>query len=135
MNTSENDALEKEVVRLDAAREQSTKWLADCICGDTGKPLPILHNALIALRAVMPQTFAYDEMLRAPMLMTSLRVEGAFEPRPVRDVDVGVVQEKVQRLGLKRISKDVMHQAVDLRAHARSATQRWYSFRSPDPRR
>jgi predicted P-loop ATPase len=32
-------------------------------------------------------------------------------------VDVGIVQEKLQHLGLKRISKDTVHQAVDMRAH------------------
>jgi hypothetical protein len=42
-----------------------------------------------------------------------------FTSRPVTDVDVGIVQERLQRLGLKRISKDVAHQAVDVRAHER----------------
>ena len=52
--------------------------------------------------------------------MMSLKAEGSFKPRPVRDVDVGVVQEKLQHLRLKRISKDVVHQAVDVRSHERS---------------
>ena len=67
----------------------------------------------------MPQAFAYDEMLRAPMLMTPLKREDSFKPRTVRDVDVGTVQEKLQHLGLKRISKDTVHQAVDMYAHDR----------------
>jgi predicted P-loop ATPase len=33
-------------------------------------------------------------------------------------VDVGIVQERLQHLGLPRISKDVVHQAVDMRAAA-----------------
>jgi hypothetical protein len=105
------------ILDLDRASEQSTSWLAECLVGESGRPLPILANALIALRTVVPQTFAFDEMLRAPILMTPLRPDGAFKPRPLRDVDVGVVQEKLQHLGLKRISKDVVHQAVDVRAH------------------
>jgi predicted P-loop ATPase len=101
-----NADLDAEVIALDAKREQSTAWLAKCII-EHGKPLPILANALIAIEAVMPQAFAYDEMLRAPILMMPFKPED-FEPRPVRDVDVGLVQERLQHLGLKRISKDTV---------------------------
>src|SRR5262249_16761330 len=89
-----------------------------CIPGDgKGKtPLPVLANALIGLRAVRPDAIAYDQMLCAPMLMRSLTGENDFTPRPLTDVDVGILQEELQHQGLKRISKDVMHQAVDIRA-------------------
>jgi len=109
---------DEKIVELDRAREQSTAWQNKCIF-ENGKLLPILANANIAIEAVMPQTFAYDEMLRAPFLMMPLKPESKFKPRPVRDVDVGIVQETLQHLGLKRISKDTTHQAVDMRAHAR----------------
>ena len=109
---------DEKVVELGRARQQSTAWLAKCII-ENGRPLPILANALIALEAVMPLAFAYDEMLRAPLLMLPLRPEDGFISRMVRDVDVGLVQEKLQHLGLKRISKDTVHQAVDVRAHSR----------------
>lgn len=105
------------VVELEPARKTSTAWHARCILDKNRQPLPILANALTALRAVMPQAFAYDQMLRAPMLMEPLKRERGFKPRPVRDIDVGVAQETLQHLGLKRVSKDVMHQAVDVRAH------------------
>jgi predicted P-loop ATPase len=118
MNT--NAELDAQIIAIDRAREQSTTWLQDCICGANGAPLPILANALIGLRAVMPQTFAYDMMLRAPVLMKPLKPENGFKPRPVRDVDVNATQEKLQHLGLKRISKDVIHQAVDQRSVERS---------------
>jgi len=58
-------------------------------------------------------------MLHAPMLMQPLQGENDFTPRPLTDVDIGIMQEQIQHLGLKRISKDVMHQAVDVRAHER----------------
>src|SRR5262245_7871396 len=58
-------------------------------------------------------------MLCAPMLMQPLQGENDFSPRPLTDVDVGVMQENLQHRGLKRISKDIMHQAVDVRAHER----------------
>src|ERR1019366_10803013 len=92
-------------------------WLDQCIAGDTGKPLAVLANVLLALRSAMPGAFAYDEMLSIPMLMHSLVDEDGFTQRSCTDVDVGVVQEKLQHLGLKRIAKDVVHQAVDIRAH------------------
>src|SRR4029077_2567952 len=65
--------------------------------------------------------FAYDEMLRAPLLLTSPPgAVAASAPRPVRDEDVTAVQEWLQRAGLTSISKDTVHQAVDLRAYERS---------------
>jgi predicted P-loop ATPase len=92
-------------------------WLADCIRGETGKPLPVLASALVGLRAVMPETFAYDEMLCAPVLLRTLEKTNQFQPRPCTDVDVGIVQERLQRLGLKRISHDVVHQAINVRSY------------------
>jgi predicted P-loop ATPase len=98
-------------------KQNRAKWLDKCIKSETGKALPILANALIGLRAEMPGTFACDEMLCVTMLM--LQVDGStdsFAPRPCTDIDVGKVQERLQHLGLARISKDTMHQAVDIRA-------------------
>jgi predicted P-loop ATPase len=91
-------------------------WLTRCIL-DRGEPLPILANALIALEATLPRAFAYDEMLRASILMKALKPEGEFLPRTITDLDVGLVQQKLQHLGLRRITKDIVHQAVDIRAH------------------
>jgi predicted P-loop ATPase len=119
LRTPTNAELDAKVIELDREREQSTKWLADCICSDTGKPLAVLANALIGLRAVIPDTFAYDEMLAAPMLMRALKKQMPFTPRPITDDDVGIVQDRLQHLGLKRIARDVVHQAVDMRAHER----------------
>ena len=91
-------------------------WLDLCVLSDNGKPLAVLASALAALRAELPDTFAYDEMLCAPMLMQALDDKPGFAPRPVTDFDVGIVQERLQHLGLQRLSKDVVHQAVDVRA-------------------
>jgi len=106
------------IVRL-AELQDLTPWLAQCVLGETGKPLAVLANALAAMRAVMPDAFAYNEMLRAPLLMQPLEDRLEPLPRPVTDVDVGIVQERLQHLGLKRLSKDIVHQAVDVRAHER----------------
>ena len=93
-------------------------WLADCILGDgkNPKPLPILANILIGIRAQWPEAIAYDEMACAAMLMKSLTGENGFTPRTLCDVDVGIIQKELQHLGLKRINKDATHQAVDIRA-------------------
>ncbi len=104
---------------IDGGGGGRSTWLQDCILNNSGKPLAILANALTGLRAVMPDTFAYDEMLNAPLLMRPLENLDGFRARPLTDVDVGLVQERLQNLGLERISKDVMHQAVDVRAHER----------------
>jgi predicted P-loop ATPase len=106
-----------DVGRLADLQASAEEWLDNCVKGETGKPLAVLANVLIGLRAIFPDAFAFDEMLRVPVLMRELVPEPDFAPRPCTDVDVGVVQEKLQHLGLKRISKDVVHQAVDMRAH------------------
>src|SRR5258706_13317643 len=92
-------------------------WLQDCILGKSGKPLAILANALTGLRAGMLDTFAYDEMLNAPLLMQPIGNVDDFRPRPLTNAAVGIVQEHLQNLGLERIGKHTMHQAVDVRAH------------------
>jgi Virulence-associated protein E-like domain len=98
-------------------RKANSHWLDGCIKSDTHKPLPILANALIGIRAQWPEHFQFDEMLCAPMLMRSLVSENNFAPRAVTDVDVGVLQEFLQHAGLRRIAKDVVHQATDICAH------------------
>ncbi|MGO9682674.1 MAG: VapE domain-containing protein [Beijerinckiaceae bacterium] len=123
-----NDELYAQIVKLNNKRrakrtransriEDGPGWLEHCVLSDTLKPLPVLASALVALRAELPDTFSYDEMLCAPVLMEALENEPHFTPRPVTDVDVGIVQERLQHLGLQRLSKDVVHQAVDVRAH------------------
>ena len=101
-------------------------WLQHCQENKSGDPLPNLANALLALRedARLIDLFAYDEMQRATMLMQSiptLNLDALAEvmPRPVRDTDVTAIQEMIQLAGLTRVSKDVIHQAVDLRAKER----------------
>ena len=111
--------LNPEIVSLDRACEQSTSWLKECI-SENGRPIAILANAVIGIKAIWPMAFAFDEMLRASMLIEPLKGETVFKPRPVRDVDVNLIQERLQQLGLKRIGKDAVHQAVDIRADDRA---------------
>jgi predicted P-loop ATPase len=99
--------------------ELSVGWREHLQCNDRGAPLNNLANVMTVLRGA-PQLqgcFGYDAMLRAPVLLRRLP-GGSKEklPRPVRDGDVSALQEWLQRNGLRGISKDVVHQAVDYRA-------------------
>jgi hypothetical protein len=88
-------------------------------------PLPNLANTLLALRCdpALADLLSYDEMLAAALLMRAL--SGAapsetFMPRPVTDDDVGIIQEHLQKTGLRRVGQNVVNQAVDMRARERS---------------
>jgi hypothetical protein len=119
LSHAQNAALDAQVISLDRQRQRETEWLALCIMteGREPKPLPVLHNVLIGLRHVWPDHFGYDEMRRAPVLLRALDGRNDFAPRPINDIDVGLVQDRLQKLGLRALSKDVTHQAVDIRAH------------------
>jgi predicted P-loop ATPase len=102
----------------------NANWLGQCAMGRSS-PLSNLANAMVALRAdaALRDMLAYDEMLRAPILNHPVPVWGGerqserFALRPVTDTDVSILQEFLQRAGLRSIGKDTTHQAVDIRAH------------------
>lgn len=87
------------------------KWLDKCQTNREGDPRGNLFNAMLALREdpKLAGLFRLDEMLRAPVIL-----DGTV--RPVTDADVSRLQERLQRAGLETLSRDVAHQAVDLRA-------------------
>jgi predicted P-loop ATPase len=90
-------------------------WLGKSIKGKGQAPLSILANVTRALRndPFLVNAFAYDEMQRATMLMQK---EGRpIEPRPVEDADVFRLQEFLQRAGLKNLSSQTVHDAVEVR--------------------
>jgi hypothetical protein len=109
-------AIEQPIVPEDGEPLLEQKdWQVLCDCKKNGELLSNLANLLIGLRVAMPGVFAYDQMECAPMLMRRMiDSETSFEPRPVTDVDVGLVQERFQKLGLRQITKDITHQAVDI---------------------
>ncbi len=96
---------------------------------DKGRIVPNLASAMAALRDAnqLSECFAYDEMLRAVVLLNPLpdintRNSGSSEtmPRAVRDEDITQLQEWMQQNGLAKIGKDTCHQAVDLRSRERA---------------
>ncbi|MFB9979448.1 VapE domain-containing protein [Mesorhizobium kowhaii] len=98
-------------------RGTSPAWLDDCILRPNGAPFPILANALIGLRAMMPDAFAYDEMLCMTVLRRPLDEDPSFQVQPITDSDISIVQDRLQHAGLSQLSRDVVYQAVTHRAH------------------
>lgn len=97
--------------------------LAGAILDEKGRPVPNLANAMLLLRSapVLQEAFAYDQMLCAAILTRP--IPGAVDEldgRPVRDTDVSALQEWIQKAGLMKIGREVVHQAVDLRAQERA---------------
>jgi predicted P-loop ATPase len=110
------------IIKLAEIERAQPDWVRNCLRGEYGRPIPNLANAMLALRSdpAFKDMFAYDEMLRAAMLMRAIdEPAGAFKPRALTDVDVGKLQEMLQKLALVRLPKDIAHQAVDIVAHER----------------
>jgi hypothetical protein len=94
-------------------------WLARCIVSASGGPLPILHNAVEALRGdpAIKDAYAFDEMLRIPMLMHAIGVPlDSFDPRPVSDSDVTELQRWMQAAGVVHIARETVRDALSFRA-------------------
>jgi predicted P-loop ATPase len=104
------------------------QWLLNCQTDREGEPRGNLANVMVALREdpMLSDRFAYDMMQRTPILLRAVPTkqidadESPFHPRPIRDHDVTALQEALQLAGLERLTKDVVHQAVDLRAMERA---------------
>jgi predicted P-loop ATPase len=94
-------------------------WLGLCIRDSKGAPLSNLANVMSALRhgPQLANCFALDEMARTTLLVDRLPGDAPEEHtvRPLTDVDVGHVQEHLQHAGLRRISSDIVHQAIVMR--------------------
>lgn len=82
----------------------SPLWHARCQLDTKGNPIPNLHNCCLALEEdpEFAGKFSYDEMLRCPML----------EQTKVEDDQLVEIHRSIQVKGIKRISLDVVHEAV-----------------------
>ena len=66
----------------------------------------------------LANTFAYDEMLRGPVLLDPIpnaKLAGSGRPHLVRDPDIAALQEKLQVAGIEKLGKNTTRQAADLR--------------------
>lgn len=94
-------------------------WTDQLVCDDHGKPIPDLANVMISLREApeLSGLLAYDEMARTPVLLRPVPgAKNTTTPHPLNDVDVAAIQNWMQRAGLRRLAKDVVHQATELQA-------------------
>jgi predicted P-loop ATPase len=97
-------------------------WIAQ-LRSDRGRIYPDLANVLIALRnePQLIEAFAFDEMLnevmvRKPIPQAPGGKEGEAPPKRLTDDDVTQLQEWLQHMGLPRIGRETVGQAIDRRA-------------------
>ena len=118
------EAVEKPVIAVsggtgpygDAA---AAAWKQGLQIDERGQPAPNLANAALALRQApeLLGAVAYDEMLRHVVVTRVLpespiaQVSGS---RALQDTDEGVIQEWLQRQGLRRLGKNTAQQAISL---------------------
>lgn len=100
-------------------------WLDKCVLsgGKNPEPLPIVKNALIALRndPAVRDALGYDEMLCVLTLLHEIGIPiggKLAEPRALTDKDVIDIQEWMQEAGLKRIPRETVRDAIKSHAHA-----------------
>ncbi len=105
-------------------RDQKS-WMANVQRSKNGEPRPNLHNVMLVLRTdpQLADILGYDAMRLTTILLRPVPgspTNETFLPRPATDADVAALQELLQTAGLETIGKEVVHQAVDLRATERS---------------
>ncbi len=81
-----------------------------------------LYNALHAMNidSELFDIVALDQMQQTEILMTLPNSNQHFKPRPITDADVGLIQRRLQELGLRRVSRETVYQAIEIvaREHA-----------------
>ena len=95
-------------------------WASAWQTSDRGEPLANLFNAMVTLRnhPAMKSILRYDQMAMAATLWGQIPGAPADPntPRHVTDADVLAIQEAMQRVGMKRVARATVDDAVSLRA-------------------
>lgn len=96
-------------------------WHHQCMTDGQGQMLPVLANAVTAIRGTpeMANAIAFDEMARVQMLVGPLGDSNVY-PRPITDADVVRVQHWMQEAGIRRIGKEAVGDAIRLYADDRA---------------
>jgi predicted P-loop ATPase len=109
----------EEIVRTAATVAEELRRTRDAL-DPSRRPRGVLAAALSELRRDPALAgFAFDEMQQLVVITGPLPGNDHWRPRSITDVDVGHIQEHLQLSGLRSVSKDVAHQAVDICAHER----------------
>jgi predicted P-loop ATPase len=102
---------------------QIERWRKQAIKG-TGKVLVAnLANVASGLAMLAPDLVAFCEMRQSPILLQNIHREHGFDRngRPLTDVDVFTVRRWFQHLGLKRIDRSSVYQALAIAAKRQSS--------------
>ncbi len=107
---------------------QERPWLDGAITHDRESIVPNLANAVLALRTAQPlsEAFSFDELQRHVIVKLPLprppgaEPRGTLLPRPLSAEDISQLQEWLQCVGLPKIGRETVLQAVELRAHERA---------------
>jgi len=116
---SSEDDYGDNVVALPPRKRAREGWRHEWHTSNSGSPLPTLYNALLALRnhEKFANAIRYDEMACQVVITARLPgVEDAPLPRVVRDADVLAIQEEMQVIGLRRVAKSTVQDAIERRA-------------------
>ena len=121
------------VVKFDPKRKRTKKappppppggwpsWHARLARDDRGRIISDIDNVLVALRGAEELQLAcvYDEMLNASMVtrawpkVAELAADERPIPREVDDDDVTRLQQWLQRMGLRRVGREIVGQAIE----------------------
>ena len=113
--------MNKSVALLPGTSEERVgAWLEQCIKSKS-TPVANLANVASGVRILAPGLVAYDEMQRQIMLLQGLTHDPAFRPRPLTDDDVYVIREIFQKLGLTRVAKESVFEALAICAKEQSS--------------
>jgi predicted P-loop ATPase len=102
--------------------QSATAMYRGAVLGKTGKPLPVVANACIALEQDqnIRDAYAYDDMLRAPVMVHTIGAPLMTLERPVLEEDITDLQKYLQHNGLASIGRETVRDAMNL--HVRSRT-------------
>jgi predicted P-loop ATPase len=106
--TSEADYGEN-VVSLPPRKRGHAGWKKEWHASEAGTPLTNLFNVMIALRnhPKLAGLVSYDDMACSPM------IRSASGLRRLTDADVLIIQEELQRTGLRRVPKGTVEDGLD----------------------